>query len=45
MVESLGIDIVEVKRVKTLMEKWGDRFFSPLPWGRGFALSVVEGIG
>jgi holo-[acyl-carrier protein] synthase len=26
MVESLGIDIVEVKRVKTLMEKWGDRF-------------------
>lgn len=26
MVDSLGIDIVEVKRIKSLMEKWGDRF-------------------
>jgi holo-[acyl-carrier protein] synthase len=26
MVNSLGIDIVEVKRIKNLMEKWGDRF-------------------
>jgi holo-[acyl-carrier protein] synthase len=34
MVNSLGIDVVEVKRVKILMEKWGDRFlhrvFTPL---------------
>lgn len=33
MVDSLGIDIVEVKRVKTLMEKWGDRFLLPSPHG------------
>jgi holo-[acyl-carrier protein] synthase len=26
MVNSLGIDIVEVKRIKNLMDKWGDRF-------------------
>jgi holo-[acyl-carrier protein] synthase len=26
VVDSLGIDIVEVKRVKAAMEKWGDRF-------------------
>jgi holo-[acyl-carrier protein] synthase len=26
MVDSSGIDIVEVKRVKRLMERWGDRF-------------------
>ncbi len=34
MVDSLGIDIVEVKRVKRLMEKWGDRFLHRVftPW-------------
>ncbi|MCK4385327.1 MAG: holo-ACP synthase [candidate division Zixibacteria bacterium] len=34
MVDSLGIDIVEVKRVKKLMEKWGDRFLHRVftPW-------------
>jgi len=34
MVNSLGIDIVEVKRVKALMEKWGDRFLHRVftPW-------------
>ena len=26
MVDSSGIDIVEVKRVKRLVERWGDRF-------------------
>jgi holo-[acyl-carrier protein] synthase len=26
MVDSLGVDIVEVKRVKRLLERWGDRF-------------------
>jgi holo-[acyl-carrier protein] synthase len=26
MVDSLGIDLVEVKRIKNLMEKWGERF-------------------
>jgi holo-[acyl-carrier protein] synthase len=26
MIDSSGIDIVEVKRVKRLMERWGDRF-------------------
>jgi holo-[acyl-carrier protein] synthase len=34
MVHSLGIDVVEVKRVKGLMEKWGDRFLHRVftPW-------------
>ncbi|KPL02073.1 MAG: hypothetical protein AMJ73_09255 [candidate division Zixibacteria bacterium SM1_73] len=34
MVNSLGIDIVEVKRVKNLMERWGDRFLHRVftPW-------------
>ena len=34
MVNSLGIDIVEVKRVKRLMERWGDRFLQRVftPW-------------
>ena len=26
MIDSLGIDMVEVKRIRILMEKWGDRF-------------------
>jgi holo-[acyl-carrier protein] synthase len=34
MVDSSGIDIVEVKRVKRLVERWGDRFlhrvFTPI---------------
>lgn len=34
MVDSLGIDMVEVKRIKILMEKWGDRFLHRVftPW-------------
>jgi holo-[acyl-carrier protein] synthase len=34
MVDSSGIDIVEVKRVKRLMERWGDRFLHRVftPW-------------
>ena len=34
MVNSLGIDIVEVKRVKRLVERWGDRFLHRVftPW-------------
>ena len=34
MIDSVGIDIVEVKRVKTLMDKWGDRFLHRVftPW-------------
>ncbi len=34
MADSLGIDIVEVKRVKKLMERWGDRFLHRVftPW-------------
>jgi holo-[acyl-carrier protein] synthase len=34
MVDSLGVDIVEVKRVKGLMERWGDRFLHRVftPW-------------
>ncbi len=26
MIESLGIDLIEIKRVKTVLEKWGKRF-------------------
>jgi len=33
MIDSVGIDIVEVKRVKTLMDKWGDHFLLPSPHG------------
>jgi hypothetical protein len=33
MVDSLGIDIVEVKKVKILIETWGDRFLIPSPYG------------
>jgi holo-[acyl-carrier protein] synthase len=34
MVNSLGIDIVEVKRVKGLVDRWGDRFLHRIftPW-------------
>ena len=34
MVNSLGIDIVEVKRVKRLVDRWGDRFLHRVftPW-------------
>jgi holo-[acyl-carrier protein] synthase len=34
MVNSLGIDIVEVKRIRNLMGKWGDRFLYRVftPW-------------
>jgi holo-[acyl-carrier protein] synthase len=34
MVHSLGVDIVEVKRVKRLLERWGDRFLHRVftPW-------------
>jgi holo-[acyl-carrier protein] synthase len=34
MVDSLGIDLVEVKSIKILMEKWGDRFLHRVftPW-------------
>ena len=34
MVDSSGIDIVEVKRVKRLTERWGDRFLHRVftPW-------------
>jgi len=33
MVESLSIDIVEVKRIKILMKKWGERFLLLSPHG------------
>ena len=34
MVNSLGIDIVEVKRVKRLVDRWGDHFLHRVftPW-------------
>jgi holo-[acyl-carrier protein] synthase len=34
MLDSVGIDMVEVKRIKILMEKWGDRFLHRVftPW-------------
>ncbi len=33
MIDSLGIDIVEVKKMKNLMDKWEDRFLLPSPHG------------
>jgi holo-[acyl-carrier protein] synthase len=34
MIESVGIDIVEVYRIKTAIERWGDRFIQRVftPW-------------
>jgi hypothetical protein len=33
MIDSLGIDIIEVKRIKNFMDKWEDRFLLPSPHG------------
>jgi holo-[acyl-carrier-protein] synthase len=37
MVKGIGIDIIEIKRIKDLMEKYGEKFFSRILTGNEIA--------
>jgi len=46
MIESVGIDLVEIHRIETAIKRYGDRFTSRVftPWEREYCLSKINPI-